>query len=125
MEKDYLEKKLEDLLGITLEKKVPAVEPNSNKSEEGFIRLVNILQELLKKENTLKKQTGVDFANMFDPYWEVMEEMVFSGAGEDFANVIWWYLFQAKEDKYITYLRDGSKVKLKTPADLFNFIQNK
>lgn len=121
---EYLKEKLENLLGVTLVRRDTPVKPGLEKEKAGFIYLVNTLQDLVKKENVLQKRTGVDFSTLFDPYWDVIGEMMVNGVGENTTTLVWWYLFEAKEDRYNLELQDGSKVKIKTPNDLFDFLQD-
>ena len=99
------------------------------KEKEVFIENVTILEGALKRSDKLYDEFTIDVYMYEEPFLQVIENMFLIKYGEIISEIVFWYLYDRKDDDgniYPLVLEEEDKepvdIILKTPADLWKFI---
>jgi len=99
------------------------------KEKEVFIENVTILEEILQRSDKLFNGYSIDLYMYEEPFLQIIENMFLLKYGEIISEIIFWYLYDRKDDDgniYPLVLEEEDKepvdIILKTPTDLWKFI---
>ena len=99
------------------------------KEKEVFIENVTILEGALKRSDKLYDDFTIDVYMYEEPFLQVIENMFLIKYGEIISEIVFWYLYDRKDDDGTIYPlvfeeedKEPVDIILKTPADLWKFI---
>jgi hypothetical protein len=99
------------------------------KEKEVFIENVTILEVALKRSDKLYDEFTIDVYMYEEPFLQVIENMFLIKYGEIISEIVFWYLYDRKDDDgniYPLVFEEEDKepvdIILKTPTDLWKFI---
>jgi len=99
------------------------------KEKEVFIENVTILEEILKRSDKLHDEFTIDVYMYEEPFLQVIENMFLLKYGEIISEIVFWYLYDRKDDDGTIYPlvfeeedKEPVDIILKTPTDLWKFI---
>jgi len=102
---------------------------NSFSEKDTFIQTITTMDACWIRTNHLHENVGVDFYNYEEPFFNMIEDLIYLHYGEELGEVILWYVYDRfdADDKLlgveVTFPGKPPKVfKLKTPLDLWNLI---
>ena len=103
----------------------------TNLSEKDeFKQLVESLEFCNKRDLVLFENFGIDVSSYVDPYWSVIEQLVFLMYGEIKAEIILWWLYHRfdEEGNLLPIELDEEneetkQVYIKTINELWNFLK--
>jgi hypothetical protein len=73
--------------------KLRIVKNNKNQEKDIFINLVSILDQCWLRTNILHSQLKVDFYNYEEPYYNIIEDLIYLKYGEEIGGLILWYVY--------------------------------
>jgi hypothetical protein len=99
------------------------------KEKEVFIENVTILEVALKRSDKLYDEFTIDVYMYEEPFLQVIENMFLIKYGEIISEIVFWYLYDRKDDDGTIYPlvfeeedKEPVDIILKTPTDLWKFI---
>ena len=99
------------------------------KEKEVFIENVTILEGALKRSDKLYDDFTIDVYMYEEPFLQVIENMFLIKYGEIISEIVFWYLYDRKDDDGTIYPlvfeeedKEPVDIILKTPTDLWKFI---
>jgi hypothetical protein len=100
------------------------------KEKEIFIESIDLLEQCLKRSDTLAFDFAIDLSIFEDPLWMVIENMLLLKYGEVAYELIFWYLYdRVDEDGKIYPIifeeegKEPKEIKMKNTSDLWKFIE--
>ena len=120
-----MKKLLKDKFGLGLDiKESPKTE--AEREESLFIDTIETLEHIWYAEYELNDDYGVDLLGFSQYYYHTIENLIISNYGYNKAEVIWWWILDrfAEDGELLgVETEDGKVYMLKTPSDLWKFLQ--
>ena len=99
--------------------------------KEIFLEIVHIVDECWKRTNHMEEEMGMGVSNYEEPFYLVIENLVFLHYGEWRGHIILWWLFERLDDEgelLAIDLNDQDKstheeVLVETPEQLWDLIR--
>lgn len=99
--------------------------------KEIFLEIVHIVDECWKRTNHMEEEMGMGVSNYEEPFYLVIENLVFLHYGEWRGHIILWWLFERLDDEgelLAIELNDQDKdiheeVLVETPEQLWDLIR--
>jgi|TARA_B100001094_G_C18151869_1_gene784116 hypothetical protein len=91
-----------------------------------FIDTIETLEHIWHAEHELNNDYGVDLISFSQYYYHAIENLIIAKYGYNKADIIWWWVLDRfAEDGKLLGVEDknGKVYTLKTPLDLWKFLQ--
>ena len=101
MNKDFIQKTLEDLLNVKFRVEYTDYESQEEddlikEEKKMFSKIMSRLEKLKENETMIYDQYGMSMDAISEPYWDVIEDLIDFLYMEEAADVIWWYVHDRK-----------------------------
>lgn len=123
-QKREIQEVFEQILGASLDFKItPNQEEEDTKKE--FINLVEMFEELWKRQENFKQMFKIDFETYDDKFFRLIDQLIHFGFATPAAEAILFYVYSRYDEEgnlNVFMDPDGKKYEFKTPDDLWDYM---
>lgn len=123
-QKREIQEVFEQILGASLDFKItPNQEEEDTKQE--FIKLINMFEELWKRQENFKQMFKIDFETYDDHFFRLIEALTHFSFATPAAEAILFYVYSRYDEKgnlNVFMDPEGEKYEFKTPEDLWEYM---
>ena len=115
---------IEQILGASVTMRDASSDHNDILKQD-FIRVMNLYQEVWKRQNDLLEKQGIDFTSYDENFLKVIEGFINFCFDEGAADAILFYVYSRKDNKgeILPFIdKSGNEHEFKTIDDLWEFL---